>query len=478
MKKILLLSALILSACQSPNAPPSTDSKVILPASFTAAPDNPTQTDIRTWWQQFNDPTLNRLITQALENAPDLAIARSQLEKAEATARLANADTGPLLGAGVSGTMAMSHLDNPLSSDTRKVLQQVGSDLGSNPLSQNGAGYQMGLSGTWAPDFFGKKQSDAQAAKYGALAEVEKTHGAQLLLIATLAQHYVNARALEAQKVVLETSDKALADLVRYAKGRFQAAQATQYDVDDISAKRSALQAKIATLDTQRANEIAQIAALIGTPDMTFPPDNGKIFTHLPQAPSGQYPADLITRRPDIRAYKAAILAQSAKRESAAADFYPRFTMNFGLLEGKIHLNGDLSGARLGGNGGLLGIGIELPIFTNGRLQAQLDRADADLKTAVLNYDKALLEALTEVNNSYRLAAALKKQGNKLATTEKQQQKQTTDARALFEYGRQTFDKIATAQLATNDTAEMRIKNQKGQALNLIRLYTALGGGW
>lgn len=458
-----------LAACQHSDIPPI-DTRISLPTSFEHSPDNPSKTDIRTWWQHFQDPILNRLIDDALANAPDIAIAKARMEQAQATAALADSDKNPLLGATAGAGIALGNLDNPLSN---ALLTPIGDSLAPAAHSR-----QSALIGSWTADFFGKKQSDADAAYYAYLSETERLHGAQILLAAHIARHYIEARHIEAHSRILQTQKSALQELARYAAGRFAAGQASQYDREDLATKIAALNAQIAGLDAERSNHITHIAALAGKTELHITADGGKLFASLPAAPGGHYPAELITRRPDIRARKAAVLARSAQVASAEADFYPRFSLNFALAEGRIGLDGDLLQHSLGGNGAGLGINLQLPIFTAGRLQAQLDKAEAQLRQALAEYDQTLLNALAEAQNSYRLAAALEKQAQSLNKALQHSETQIAQARSLFKYGRETFDTIPSAILNAAEYRTHQLANRRGYALNLIQLYSALGGGW
>lgn len=456
--------ALLLSACQLPHQMPPLDSRISLPPSFEQAPDNPSRSDIASWWQQFKDEDLSQLIQSALQTAPDIAIAQARLAQATHTAQLAQSDLQPLVGAAAGTGIGLGTADNPL-------------PLGSDSLNPAANLSQIGINASWTADFFGKKQSDADAATYAALSEAERLHGAKVMLAAQIAQHYIELRYFEAQMALLAEQQQSLSELRRYAQGRFAAGQATAYDREEINSQIAALQAQQAALQAQRDNHQQHIAALSGKTSLLIK-DKRRFFTALPTAPSGHYPAELITRRPDIRARKGAVMARSAQIASAQADFYPRFSLNFGLLSGNIGLDGDLISQNLSGSGALLGANLQLPLFTAGRLQAQLDKAEAALQQALAEYDQTLLNALAEAQNSYRLAAALSQQAAHLAQAVTHKEKQIAQARSLFTYGRYTFDKIPLAQLAALQHKQHQLDNQRAYALNLVQLYSALGGGW
>ena len=196
----------------------------------------------------------------------------------------------------------------------------------------------------------------------------------------------------------------------------------------------------------------------------------------LPPAPQGMLPGEILERRPDLRAYKAQVQAYAAKLASAKADLYPRFDIQFLGQMGRIDLNTDIPDLK--GWGNLLNVNLNIPIFTNGRIQANIDAADARLKTALLQYDKALLQSLADVDNSYQAQAALNRQTHLLQTAYQQAQKQAGNAEKLFQYGEKNLDNALTARLIALDYQNRLVQSRLAGAKNLINLYKALGGGW
>ena len=126
----------------------------------------------------------------------------------------------------------------------------------------------------------------------------------------------------------------------------------------------------------------------------------------------------------------------------------------------------------------LLGARLQVPLFTNGRIQANIDAADARLKTALLQYDQTLLQALADVDNAYQASDALSSQTRLLAQARSEAEKQASDAAKLYRYGNKTLADALSAQLNANQTADNHLRSQLAQAQTLIALYKALGGGW
>lgn len=292
-----------------------------------------------------------------------------------------------------------------------------------------------------------------------------------------IAENYFRIHTIVQQQTILKQNIATLQELQRYIQGRFNAGQATGYEVTEIAAQVTALKAKQATLKSQVDEFQRNIAILVGTVPQGFEISKAvNPLTKIPASPSGQMPSSVIERRPDLRANARQIEARVAQLASAKADIYPRFDINFMGQGGYIKLNNDLS--HISGLANILSVGVQLPIFTNGRIQANINAADARLKAAMIEYDKSLLNALSEVDTAYQYQFSLSKQNNLLQTSLRQAQKQAKDAQTLFKHGEKTLDVAIRARLTALDYQDQLVQSRLSQAISLLGLYKALGGGW
>ena len=462
----LITLAALLTACQSTTI--EHRSAITLPAAYDhAAPARADNTDIRRWWQAWHDPVLDQLIAEALTNSPDLAIARSRLKEAQATANLADADRGATIGLGVNAGHLDADLDNPLG----------GTPLArSDKINTHKTVLATNLSAKWEADLFGQKQSDADAARYAALASAEQTHAAQLQISAAVADAYLQARALEARQQLADANIATLEKLAHYVDARYRAGHTTAYEKTEAQSHLTAARAARSTLEAERAAQIRKIAVLLGKTPQGYhlPASTADALNHPPAAPSGQTPQGLIERRPDLRARAAEINARAAQVASAKADLYPRLTLNF-LGQGMLNIDShDTQKGLLD----LLGASLQVPLFTNGRVQANIDAAAARLKTALLQYDQTLLQALADVDNAYQASDALASQTRLLAQARDEAEKQATDAEKLYRYGNKTLADTLSARISANQNADNHLRSQLAHDQTLIALYKALGGGW
>lgn len=441
--------------------------------------------DISRWWQSWPDPVLNDLIEIGLKNNRNLASIKDNMLAARASAAMAEADLRPQAGVESSGGLHRYNGDNtlkdlnlPLIGNTRDYLQAAGSPLGANRTRLHGNSVQAGFTASWEPDVFGQKRSDADEMRYLSLSATERWHGAQMMLSSEIAENYLKMRAMQQRAKIGEHSVATLKQLQRYTQGRFRAGQATAYDVREVAAKLSSMQAQIATYQAQAEVYQRNIAVLTGQEPQGFviaaaPVD---ILQQLPAAPAGQLPLDVITRRPDIRTQENMVKAMSAGLASAKADRLPRFSLNFLWQTGQIHLNSNTS--YLKNTGGLLDASMTIPVFTAGRIKHNIERADAQLQAAIAEYDHLILQALAEVDNAYQMQFSLYQQTKLIHQAQTQATSQAGAAEKLFRFGDMTLDRSLRARLNAEDIADKQVQVRLEEARNLVNLYKALGGGW
>lgn len=467
-----LIAACTLVACQNTTVP--LDSRIEVPRQFSQAEAARGSAEIARWWQNWQDPLLGSLIEQGLQQSHDVQIAVSRLNEARATSRMARADLGPQVGLSGSAGIMRGEMDNPLGDNARALLGTA--DMAASRQDIKGNSLMGGVSASWEPDIFGQKRSDADAAAYAALGQQEQVYGAQMLVAGEIAEQYFNARAAQKR---LHTAKQSLASMTRmaqYVEGRFRAGDVTRYEVDEVGSKLAAMRARQSTIEAEYAAAVRSIAVLVGQTPQTFtlPESRVDVLAQQPAAPAGQTPQGMIERRPDIRAHAAQVNAYAAKLASAKADLLPRFTINF-MGQG-VEIGSD--SPALKGWGSLLSVGIQMPIFTNGRIKANIAASDARLQTALLQYDQTLLKALGEVDNAYQAQTALTRQNELLQQARNQAAKQASDAQKLFRHGSKTLDEALRAQLSEQEMADNLTQSQLTRAQMTVNLYKALGGGW
>ncbi|MDO5685859.1 MAG: TolC family protein [Neisseria sp.] len=446
---------------------------VAAPEQFRYAAAAGAQQDIARWWRHWHNPELNALIEQGLGGNFTLAAARERMRSAQAFAAAARADVLPQAGISANIGRQRVEADNPLAG-----LPQLAAMGGQMPseMKMTDSHRLAALSASWEIDLFGKKTSDADAVAAQALSAQEMFHAAQTAVAAQIADTYFLIATLDAQSKVLQESITAVQELERYAQGRFRAGQATQNDVRNSSARLTQLRAKVEPLRAQRAQAEQQLAVLLGVSPQTFRlPENPQALATLPAPPVGIAPSELIERRPDVRARAAAVQTAAAKLASARADLLPRFYLNFMLQDGRIGIG---SAPDLNATASLVSLGVQLPIFTAGRIRANIRAQDASLQAALADYDHTLLTALQETDSAYALRTALDKHLTTLGAAQRVLQQRAADSRRFYENGYHAYQDVLQAQLDALQYRDDVIVARQQTARATIALYRALGGGW
>lgn len=410
------------------------------------------------WRQFFVDPTLQRLIGISLENNRDLRQAALNVEAYRAQYRISRSDLFPSIG--IDGSGQRQRLPADLSNTGEAgIASQYGVTLGVSA-------YEL--------DFFGRLRSleDSALARY--LATEEAQRSVQIGLVSEVAMAYLTWR-----------TDQGLLELTRgtlYSYGKSLGLVQAAHDVGtasalDVRQARSLVEqarvqfARYSRLVAQDANLLRLLLGTDLPADLSGGFGFNSVFAELPVG----MPADLLLRRPDIRAAEFRLQAANANIGAARAAFFPsiRLTAAAGTL------SGELDGLFEGGSGTWSFMPqINIPIFTAGRLKANLDYAEVQKDINIAQYEQSIQTAFREVADG--LAAR--------GTFEEQLQAQTDLTRTTQEYlelaqqryheGVDNYLAVLDAQRELFSAQQQLLSDQLLQLHSEVQLFKALGGGW
>ena len=447
------------------------------------------QQDLGRWWRLWGDARMNALIERALAASPDIRAAQANLQAARALADVAESALYPTAVAAAAASAGTADWRN--ASAWRALAPPYSAAL---PSSADARGLAAGVGAVWEADVFGARRADASAAQAAAAIAQERLHGAHMLVAAEVASNWREALALAQRLSILDAATAAAAQLHSYAQARLAAGQARAADVAAAQARLAGLQAARPALQALLLTRRQRLAALCGQPPgqpdaalAALLPDVPDAPAAAPEAaappepsappapPSGQLPSSVLARRPDVRARQQAVQARAAQLKSLKAELLPSFGIVFLGNEGRL----DFSGLpRASGAGGLIGLRVSLPLFTAGRLQAQARAGDARLHAAVAEYDRAVLDALQEVEAAYAARAALDARVESLRAARQSAARRASGLQALYQAGERQRDAPLQARLELAEADDALAQARMQQASASIRLYQALGGGW
>jgi multidrug efflux system outer membrane protein len=466
-KKNILSSFLSLTGCslipdyKRPALPVAT----VYPARFAGASAAGQEAAADVGWRDFvADPVMADLIAFSLSNNRDLRVAIENVEAAEATYRSEHANLFPTIDATASGEF--------------ERIPAGGSGFAA-PEHINA--YSLGLSAaSYELDLFGKIRSQAAQAHEQFLSSAETRQSTHIALVAQVAAEYLTWLA-----------DR---DSIRVSADTATAAQRS-YDLQKLTVTKGTgtaltlAEAEI-TLRTAQASEeqytraaaqdLDEIVLLAGAP---LPADllarmnaaNGlDAQPRFPDVPAGM-PADLLQRRPDIRAAEHTLLAANANIGAARAAFFPSVTLtgSGGTTSGSI---GKLFAA--GTASWLFEPNISVPIFDAGQNFANLDYAKVQKRIEIADYEKAIQSAFHDVADALAARATYTRQ---VAFEQQLVDADTRDytlSKMRFDAGVDNYLTVLVAQSSLFSAQLSLVALKLTEQQNLITLYKALGGGW
>lgn len=402
------------------------------------------------WWRRFDDSQLNQLIAQVLRQNNDLAVAALQLKKARLQAELAQSDRLPTLSVESNGTISRS--------------------LGSSS-SENRS---FSASGTVAYelDLWNKLGRTADASRWEAVATEQDRQSTALSLVATAASlywqiGYVNQR-LNLSLASQDYAQKTLA-LVRVQK---DAGAATGLEILEAERSLASQEASHTQLVQQRVEATNALALLLGGPPRTLDidelPDLHQVL--LPGVEAG-IPAELLARRPDLRAAEARLRSSLAETDAMRASYYP-----------SINLSGSYGGSseqlsRLLSNPvAALGANLALPFVQWRDMQRNINIAETDYQQAIIEFHQSLYTALGEVENALSARKQYRLQAEKLEATLEAARQTEAIYRLRFQSGAATLQTWLDAQENRRQAEINLADNRYNQLQNHINLVKALGG--
>jgi len=403
------------------------------------------------WLRSFADPVLDKLVAEAIAGNRDLAQAAERVRIAQQAVIVVGAQLLPQVGA-VLGGRTTRDADHDGNFNAGVVYAGV----------------------AWELDLWGRLRAQRAAAEAGATATALDYAFARQSLAATVAKAWYLASEARQQLALAERSVKVFGELLALVKIRRAAGRDSDLDVADTSAKLDGANAQVEVARTAYGEARRALEVLLGRyPGAEI--EAAPAFPPLPPPVAPGVPAALLERRPDLAAAGEQVLAAFRRQESAKLALLP--SVGISLVGGRL---GDqlLSVLQLNPWLASAAIGVSIPIYEGGALQAKVEIATAEQAGAVARYGAAALGAFREVENALAneqlLARRLPFDHGALANSTEAVRIATIQYRA----GRQ--DLLWVSNLQVNQLAAqavvIRVRGQ--QRANRIQLHLALGGSF
>jgi multidrug efflux system outer membrane protein len=410
------------------------------------------------WTEVFREPELQGLIRTALTNNYDVRIAAERVLERQAQVRITRSQQFPTLSVGGTGIGA-------------ELPDSLSNTLGGSTISAG----SFNLSAAWTPDFWGLYRRQTESARAQMFAQTWAQRAVRMTLVAQVASAYIQLRALDRQLAITKQTVEIRQQSVDLTRRLADGGSAPLSDLRQAEELEYQATAQVPQLEQQIQQQENALRLLLGENPGPVAHTDENALTPPPQDLPVGLPSRLLERRPDILEAEQQLVAANAQIGVARAQFFPQLSISAsGGVGGDQWSNlFDPAGHTIYGIGTLA-----QPLFEGGKLRGQLQLSQHQKEEMVLNYQKTITGAFRDVSD------ALVAHDKTRATREQQTllvaaaQDATRLARTRYQGGATSYLEVLTTD-SNLFSAQLNLVNaQEGEALSLVQLYGALGGGW
>lgn len=446
----------------------SESSKGVEPAGAQAG------VDVTRWWSLFQDSELDSLVNRAVQSNKDLIVAEARIREARAQRVVVASSAYPF----VETTNAYSHVRSSGNSSPKSSTSAAPSpsnSSGTSGLEQDL--FQVGFDASWELDVFGRTRRNVEAADADIAASVENKRDVMVTLLSEVAQTYLQVRGNQLRIKIARDNIAAQKQTLELTQARFDAGLSSELNVAQAKAQLANTETQIPSLESSVRQGIHQLGVLLGQkPELLIDELSAEepLPPVPPQVPIG-LPSELLRRRPDVRRAERQLAAGTARIGAATADLFPSFSLtgSLGMLSADA---GTLMNA--GSRFWSLGPTIRWPIFDAGKIRANIQVQNARQEQLLATYEKAVLSALADVEDSLVAYGKEQESQRSLVDAVAANQRAFDIGNELYSKGLVDFLNVLDSQRALYLSQDALAQSQQRVTTNLVALFKALGGGW
>lgn len=446
---------LLLAGCAVPR-PPSSVATEAPPRWYASLPHGGTLSDLRQWWQQFNDPLLVDLVETAQTASPTVATAGTRIAEARSARVAARSALLPT----VDGNASLAR----------------GNALQGLPMVATIG--QAGIQAAWELDLFGGRRAQSDAALSRLSGAQAGWHDARVAVAAETASTYLDLRTCERQLAVTRNDARSRGETARLTGLSAEAG----FTAPAVAAQARASAAEGSARATQQQAQCdLTVKALVALTGLAEPELRRRLAVPWVE-PSGfalvaipSVPARLLAQRPDVYAAERAVEAASADVGAARADRFPRLSLGGNIAGGFIHAGGQTNDLQTWSIGPLA---LTVPLFDAGRRAAAVDAAQARYEEAAVQYAARVRQAVREVEEALVNLESARLRAEDARTAVEGYRASFAATEARYTSGLGSLIELEDQRRVTL-AAEIALVNlQRERIAAWIALYRALGGGW
>lgn len=455
----VLSLCLLLNACTG--TPSAIDSGIAPPAAWQFAERDAAQVTNQQWWTQFGSPQLNRLVEQARRDSFDVAAATARVRQAQASAVIAGA---PLL----------PEVKFNLAASRQRLLRGSGnSDLDATESNNTVNSYDANFTASYEVDFWGGRAAARDSAVQSLRASQFDQATVELTLLSNVADRYAQTLAARQRQQIAELNLANARNVLGLVQTRYDAGSATALELAQQKSLVASQQRQLPLIQQLAEESQITLAALLGQPvqavDMGVEPFQALTWPSIGVG----VPSQLLSQRPDIAQAEAQLAAASADVTVARAAMLPTLTLGATVGSGAYKANEILRSPFY-----TLTSGLVAPIFNNGRLSAERDKARARQDELLHTYRGAIINGFADVEKSLSRITRLDQQ--RQWQSEELQQAQTAFqiAESRYQAGAEDLLTVLETQRTLYTAQDLNVQLRLSRLQASIALYKALGGGW
>jgi outer membrane protein, multidrug efflux system len=469
-------ASLALAGCstmpkQKPTAPP-------LPAAWSEAPTKADPQSLIDWWKGFNDPFLNQLVAEGLNDSPNVQIAALRVKEARAIARSTFADFAPQLGAGARANYQRVEDGPPLVGSFQSFV--TGGGAGRSVITEREqASGNYGPQISWEVPLFQRVEAAAKGSRANLNANLADLRGAQATLVADIANAYIDYRLAQNRRAALREAATSAEQLAGILETSAKAGITADADAADARRLAESVKARTPQAEIEIRRAYGVLALLRGRAPGVETDATTKAFVMdgpvpaFPVTSAPLAPADLLRARPDLAAAEQRALLAAADLGIARVDMLPRLSLT-GTLGVADNLIGSglperLSQSEITGQ-------LTAPLFAWGKLRANVKVREARFDQALINYKASVNQASAEASG----ALVSLSQGEALLRSaraaEAAAERTARGVRASFGAGIASLADRLRADQQLIDARLIRLEAEAGQARAAVGVFRAFGG--
>jgi len=411
------------------------------------------------WWQQFNDPVLNGLVSTALEQNKDLLIATARIEEFFGRYFSTRGDQFPSAGGNADAF--------------RQRLSEKGFsrfDGKDNPYNQ----YEAFLNAGWEIDFWGKFRRATEAARAELLGTEDGRRTVVLTLVSAVAAAYVDIRSLDKQLDITQRTADSRKGTLELFQLRFQNGIISEVDLSQAESEYEDALARIPDIERAIGQTENALSVLLGRNPGPIPRGLPLDALILPAVPAG-VPSELLERRPDILRAEQTLIAANARIGVAKSLYFPTISLTGAFGTVSTDLSSLFTASSRAWN---YGVPVSVPLFTAGRIGGEVKAAEAAQQLAVYSYQQTIQNAFREVDDALLDRGKSGQRLDALSRQLKALNNYARLARLRYDEGYTSYLEVLDADRSLFNVELAHTTGQNVLFRSLINIYKSMGGGW